>query len=80
MIIGRTVLLEEGLNGVLLWTGGVVIFRHNFVWLEMKAFGPFWVAGNVICPLKDLRLARWEYTGWPGFSRSTQNSRTLACL
>ena len=57
MTIGRTIRFKEGLNGVLLWTGGVVISRHNFPWLEMEAVGPFWVAGNVICPLKDLRLA-----------------------
>ena len=53
-VIGRTVRLEEGLNGVLLRTRGMVILRHDFPWLEMEAVGPFWVAGNVICPLKDL--------------------------
>jgi hypothetical protein len=53
-MIGRTVLFEEVLNGVLLWSGGVVISWHNFPWLEMEAISPFRVGGNVICPLKDV--------------------------
>lgn len=53
-MIGRTVRLEERLNCVLLWTGGMVILRHNFPWLKMEALGPFWAAGDTICPLKDL--------------------------
>lgn len=55
-MIGRTVLFEEVLDGVLHWTGVGVITGHDFPWLEMKALSPFRVGGNVGCPLKDLRL------------------------
>ena len=57
-MIGRTVRLEEGLDGVLLRSGGVIILRHNFPWLELNALGPFWAVGNVICPLKDFMVSK----------------------
>lgn len=58
-MIGRTVLFEEVLHGVLHWTGVGVISWHDFPWLEMEALSPFRVGGNVSCPLKDLRLVSW---------------------
>ena len=53
-MIGQTIRLEDGLNGVLLWTEGVIVMRHNFPWLKMEASGPFWVAKDLIRPLEDL--------------------------